>query len=243
MPWAMNHRAFPPALLLALLVPATGHAETRSWAVGSFDRVRIEGPFDVKLDTGASPGARVDGERRTLDAIDISVEGTTLIVRRNISNWSDRPDGDAAPAPVVTLATPELHSANISAGARLAIGRMAGQQLDVSVNGTGALSIAAIQADQFNATLVGAGSMTFAGRAARAKLLTSGPGTIDATALAAGDLIVRLDGMGETKAAARFTASVIDTGLGAVSIAGNPACTVKALAGGPVRCGHAKAAE
>ena len=49
---------------------------------------------------------------------------------------------------------------------------------------------------------------------------------------------VLLDGPGETKAAARYTAHITNLGLGAVAVAGSPKCTVVARAGGPVACGR-----
>ena len=51
------------------------------------------------------------------------------------------------------------------------------------------------------------------------------------------DLVVRLDGLGTTRAAARYTATVTNAGLGTVAIAGGAKCTVTSSAGGPVTCG------
>ena len=71
----------------------------------------------------------------------------------------------------------------------------------------------------------------------RARLIGSGPGAIDASALAVNDLTVHLDGVGAIKAAARYTAQVTNSGLGTVTVAGNAKCRVDAAAGGPVVCG------
>ena len=64
-----------------------------------------------------------------------------------------------------------------------------------------------------------------------------GPGNIDARQLMVGDLTARSDGAGEMALAARYTADVTSAGLGMISVAGSPSCTVHALAGGPIRCG------
>jgi hypothetical protein len=93
-------------------------------------------------------------------------------------------------------------------------------------------------ADQVNATVIGTGTVTLAGRAARARYVMNGAGRIDAGELNAGTVSVLLDGPGEIKAQARYDANVTNTGLGAVSIAGSPKCTVRARAGGPVACGR-----
>lgn len=231
-----------PILALLLLTPsafgsAFASAAERRVGLGSFDRLRVEGPFDVRVATGRSPGGAIGGERDAIDAIDVRLDGTTLVVRSGGGAWGERPRGDADTPPIITLTTPALMSAAVVGGARVAIGRMKGPRVDLSVSGTGTIALTTVDADQLNATLIGSGTMSIGGRAQRARLVTNGPGTIDAVALEAGDLIVRLDGLGATRARARYTAQVTNTGLGTVVIDGNARCTVKALAGGPVTCG------
>lgn len=221
-------------LLIAAAIPAS--AAERRYSVSSFDRIRVEGPFDIRLTTGRPSSGSAVSDPRTLDLLDLRVEGTTLIVRLNGNGWGESPKS-ARIAPVITLTTPGLRSALVNAGGKLAIAPMKAQRIDVAVNGNGAISLAGATADQLNATIIGAGSITIAGRAARVQLLSNGSGLIDAAGLAASDLIVRVDGTGETRAAARFTAKVTSNGLGKVTVVGNPACTVNAIAGGPVICG------
>lgn len=222
-------------LLFALATPVS--AAERKIGLGSFDRLRVEGPFDVRVATGRSPGGAISGERDAIDAIDVRLDGTTLVVRSGAGDWGERPRGDVDAPAVITLTTPSLMSAAVFGGARVTIGRMKAPRVDLSVSGTGGLALTAADADQLNATLIGSGAMSIGGRAARARLVTNGPGTIDAVALEAGELFVRLDGLGATRARARYTAQVTNTGLGTVVIDGNARCTVKALAGGPVTCG------
>lgn len=211
-------------------------AAERNYSVSSFDRIRVEGPFEVALTTGKPPGARATADARTLDLLTLRVEGGTLIVRMGGKGWGETPKS-ATTAPVIALSTPGLRVAIVNAGAKLTVGRMVGQRIDVSVNGSGTLVVAAAQADQLNATLIGSGTMTIGGRAMRARLQSSGAGMIDAGQLTVNDLAVLLDGAGEIRAVARYTAQVTTTGLGRVTVAGNPACTVRAAAGGPVVCG------
>lgn len=223
---------------LALLLPAApAPAAERDFAVGSFERVRVDGPFRVRITTGGSPRARASGDRRLLERLVIAVNGGTLSVRLGAGGWGESSPARAGQPPEVTLSTPRLASLAITAGAEARVSRMAGQRLDLAVTGAGALSVERVEADALNATLIGTGKITLAGRANRARLLTNGPGTMDAGALAVKDLVVRLDGAGETRAGATYTAQVTSTGLGRVTIVGNAKCTVKATAGGPVVCG------
>ncbi|OYY79536.1 MAG: hypothetical protein B7Y43_00130 [Sphingomonas sp. 28-62-20] len=233
----LSPRAALGVVLLALTPPAAANAAERNYSVSSFDRIRVEGPFDVRLGTNQPPGGHAEADARTLDLLTLQVEGTTLIVRLSSNGWGESPQA-ARTAPVITLRTPSLRSALVNAGGKLAITPMKGQRLDLAVNGSGAISAAGIDADELYATVIGTGTIKLAGRTARAQLLSNGSGAIAAEALTVNDLIVRLDGTGETHAAARFTAKITTNGLGKVTVDGNPACTVTALAGGPIICGR-----
>ena len=223
----------------ALLVPGMVGAASRTYTVGSFERVRVDGPFRVEIRTGTSPGATVEADPGLLDRVEVSSEGGTLALRYAVGQMSERPERRADAPPLVTLSTGAVRAVLVSAGAEVTLDRARAQRVDLSVNGAGALGVAGVDADQFQAVVIGAGKLTLAGRAARARLLTNGPGTIDAGKLVADELTVRLDGTGETRAAARYTAQVTDTGLGRVSVTGPAKCTVTAPAGGPVECGVA----
>ncbi|HVF94801.1 MAG TPA: DUF2807 domain-containing protein [Sphingomonas sp.] len=225
-------------MLAALALPAPALAADRVVGVGSFSRVRIEGGFEVRIVAG-SPRARISGERDAIEAIDLHVDGTTLVVRRATNGtWSERPvAADRAPI-VIALATPALENSLVVGGSRVEIARMAGRRVGVTVTGTGAVTVASTRADLLVAQVIGSGSIALAGTATNARLSINGPGTIDAATLDAGDVVVRNDGLGTTNARARYTATVDNVGLGSVTIAGNAKCTVRAAAGGPVACGR-----
>ncbi|HEX8383517.1 MAG TPA: DUF2807 domain-containing protein [Sphingomonas sp.] len=226
----------PAILSLALFAVPVAAAE-KGVSVGSFDRVRVNGAFEVTHAPG-SPGARVSGDPRVIERVEIRVDGATLTIRYNGQGWGEQ--GRIAPTgPVrVTLSSPALVAASVLAGGRLTAARMKGSRVDLSISGAGTIAVADMAADQLNAVVIGAGTLTLAGRAVRARLAVNGSGGIDAGKLEAGDLTVLLDGPGEIKAAARYNAAVTNSGLGAVSIAGAPRCTVRARAGGPVTCGR-----
>lgn len=233
----MIARLLAPLLGIALLVsPVAAKAASRRDMVTSFDRVRIQGAYDVRLVTGSGATAVIEADPRLIDAISIDVQGTTLTVSTgSFDSHVAVPAGAALP--VITLTTPALRGATVNAGGRLRVTGMTAQRLDLYVGGSGSLSVIGTQADELIATLMGSGSITLTGRALRARLSASGPGAIDASALATNDLTVRLDGPGEIKAAARSTANVTTLGTGAVTVSGSPSCTISRTAGGPVVCG------
>lgn len=223
-------------VLFALAIMSCGPAmaANRTYPLTSFNRIRVEGPFDVTLTTGKSPAGRATGDERALDALVVAVEGQTLVLRL-------RPlaVGESAAPPkvplVITLTTLQIASANVRGNGRLAIQGMKGQRIDLSINGAATMAVAGLDADQLNATIIGAGTMTLAGHAARARYQLSGPGTFEASGLIADDLVARSEGSGETHVAARFTADVSSSGLGGITVAGKPACKVQS-AGGAITC-------
>ena len=223
-------------VLAGIATPAL--ADQRSYTFGSFERVRVEGPFDVRVTTGGSPGATAEGPAASLDRLDVRVEGMTLIVRPGAGGWGERPVGDGGPL-VIRASTGTIRAATVVGGGALRIeGPLRNQRIDLALTGSGSLAAGAIEADELAVNLLGSGSMTLGGRAQRARLQTSGSGTIAAGSLDSGALIVRLDGPGSTAASARYTADLTTSGIGAITVAGHPACTVhRSTGGGPVQCG------
>jgi hypothetical protein len=229
------------AALLLLVLPAPLAAAEKKVGLSSFDRVRVTGPIEVRVVPG-SPAATLSGDPRTMERVELRVDGTTLNLRLVGPGWNLRGGDDARASKVgpvtVTLSTPRLAGAAVFAGTRLTAARMAGERVDLSVSGAGAISVGEIgPVDQLSATVIGAGELAMAGKARRVRLVTNGPGRIDAGELTADELSVRMDGTGETLARARYRAQVSNTGIGTVSVAGTPKCEVLAPAGGTVTCG------
>lgn len=224
------------ALLLLALASSPAWAQRRTFMVTSFDHVRVNGPFEVHVVAGRSPGARADGNRAALDGVDVHQNGNMLVVQTAGGKWGERPSAGQDGAAVITLTTPNLVGASVNGGGGLTVAGMKGQRVDLSVMGSSTLAVAGAQADQLTATLVGTGSMTLGGNALRATLNTNGPGTIIAEDLTVRDLTILVDGAGETRARALYTAKVTDTGLGKVSVVGPAVCTIRAPVGAAVTC-------
>ncbi|HVJ00421.1 MAG TPA: head GIN domain-containing protein [Sphingomonas sp.] len=229
-----------PALAFLLLAAAApGAAAERSFTIGSFDRVRVSGPFEVRLEVGGSPRARAEGDRALIDRVDIRVDGGTLVVSMGVNGWGERGAADGAP-PVISLSTPTLRSAVVNGGGRLGITGMKGQALDLMVTGSGAIDARGLDARQLDAQVIGTGALHLAGSVAKVRLSSNGPAAIDAPGLAVDDLVIRTDGAGEAHVAARYTAEVTATGVGRVVVDGSPACTIRPAQGhAPVVCGTA----
>jgi hypothetical protein len=219
----------PLALLAAGFAPAP---EERRVMLTGFDRIRIDGPFEVRVATG-SPAATVTGDRRAIDRVNIRSESGVLVISAGIATrdgWRDK-DGQA----LISVTVPRLRAANLNGGGRLEIADIAGQRVDLGVNGAGSLTVGHLAADQLATTLNGTGIVRLNGGTARTARFTSyGAGSIDATGLTVNDLTVHAQSAGDSRFTARFTATVSALGTGSIRVEGSAACR---LAGpGPASC-------
>ena len=125
----------------------------------------------------------------------------------------------------------------MTGASKVSAAQLKGASIDLAAMGAATIGAVSVDGDRLAAQQVGDGQITLAGRVGAARLFDGGSGTIDARALDAGDVVVRLDGPGTVRAQARYTAQVTSTGLGSVAVSGRPKCRVVAPAGAPVTCG------
>jgi hypothetical protein len=224
------------ALLLAGPVVAAPEPEAhQSYIITRFDTVRMEAPVTLRIRTNAGVSAAADGERATLDALDLAVSGGVLTVRlRPRAGSFDRPSGRA----VVRLSTDSVRSVTLSGSGTIELDAIRGTRGDVLAAGSGALRVGAVAVDRLVAAQSGSGRIVLAGRADAAELTSVGTGAIDAAALTAGALRVQSQGSGTVTATARQKADVVAVGPGSVSIGGGAPCTVNQTGNGTVRCGR-----
>src|SRR3954469_16176652 len=226
-----------PALLLLALCPTAAAAAERTYSVTDFDRVQIDGPYEVVLTTGGSSSARATGSQISLDAVTVEVSGGILRVHANRSAWGGYPGQPVEPARI-RVTTHDLKSAVVRGAGSLAVARLRALRADLSVAGSGRLSVGAIEADQLVVALLGPGRIGLAGTARQMRATVQGSGDLDAADLKVDEAQVDAQTSGTIAFEARRTVTLTATGPGDVAIAGNAACTVKAADSGRIRCGR-----
>ncbi len=210
-------------LLLALSTPLSAAPLPRSFTIGSFDRIRVEGPYQVTVNSGRAPFARAEGPTAAIEAMDLRLEGRTLLIRQRggMANAS-------LGTPVrLTVGTHELRSVSLAGAGSLVVDRLKGLSADVALLGPGKLQVRGIEADRLTAGVQGSGSLRLTGRAKVAVLTALGTPTLAAEDLVGDELTVRAEGSGEVAAAARSRASVTAAGIVQVRLTGRPACVLK----------------
>jgi hypothetical protein len=216
-----------PVLCMAAVAASPAMAAERNYSVTSFDRVRVDGPYKVKLTTGVAPFAVASGSAAAIDRVSVEVEGRTLIVRQNRDSWGGYPG--QAPGPVeIEVGTHDLSQAWLNGSGTLAIDRVRGLTFDLALQGSGSAAIGEADVDQMKVGISGSGNVTLAGKAPRLTALIRGTSTLDAAGLATKDAVIGAEGSSEIRLLATATAKIDARGTTSVAVGGNPACTVKA---------------
>ncbi|HET7316072.1 MAG TPA: DUF2807 domain-containing protein [Sphingomicrobium sp.] len=215
------------AACAAAAVAAPGYAAERHFSVTDFNRVRVDGPYRVKLTTGVSPFATASGSPAAINGVSVEVQGTTLVVRANTSSWGGYPG--QSPGPVeINAGTHDLTDVWLNGAGALAIDKAKGLTFGVSVQGPGSVTIDKLAVDRLDAGLSGSGSAVLGGKAAQVTAIARGTATFDGTNLIAKDATIGAEGTSVVKLNATGTAKVDTRGTSTVVLGGGPACTVKA---------------
>ena len=228
-----------PLALLAFAAAAPAAAAERNFSVTDFDKVQVDGPYQVTLRTGLTSGARAEGSTEALDHLSVDVQGGTLRVRRNRSAWGGYPGQSGGPV-TIALTTRDVRSAAVVGSGSLQVDRARGLRIDLSVSGSGRLEVGAVDADTLIVGLLGGGRITVAGRARQLKATIQGSGDLAAAGLSADDAQIASDTAGNVAVAVARTAKVTATGPGDVEIIGSPTCTVQEKGSGQVLCGKGR---
>lgn len=228
---------FAIAAIMALAAALPAEAAQRGYSVTNFDRIQVQGPFVVRVETGRGASARAEGDLRAIDELSVQVVGNTLRVRRNVSNnWGGYPGGRQSQSAVLYLTTHRLEQATVIGTGDLEIDRMEGGRLVVSLGGNGRVAVGEIAADHAALALTGSGVMEVGGRAETGRVTVEGPGTVDGAALTVEDLTVNLNGPGSIEISAEREAEVTAVGNGVVIVHGDASCTDRSIGSGQVSC-------
>jgi hypothetical protein len=207
----------------AFALPAS--AAERNFMVTDFTKIRVDGPYSVKLATGVPPSAKASGSSGALDNLSVQVEGQTLVIRKSQSGWGGFPGDNPGPV-TITVGTHDLTAIWLNGSGGLRVNEVDGPSLDVSVVGAGSVAVDKLKVDTIGAGVSGSGSVVLAGTANEAAATASGTSSIDAHALAVKNATIGASGAAVVKLAASNTVKVNGEGAVTVELSGSPACTL-----------------
>lgn len=235
----MTARMFGTGIAAASLMlgstPAA--AAEKRFGLTSFERIVVNGDFVVEVVTKSPVSAVASGVPDAIDRLELkSANGTLTISDRRFG--SDRTRGAGAGRVTIRINAARLNSAAMVGAGSLTIDRLIAADVALTLRGPGSLTVANITADRLTLAATGTGRVQLAGRAKTAEMRVAGAGLVDASALTVTDLTANAEGAGDQRYSAVRTASVTARGVGTVSVAGTPACTVRNLGAGNVSCGQ-----
>ena len=228
------------AAVLFIASATSAIAETRNFGLTAFDRVVVEGDYQVDIVPAPPTAARATGPRRALEALSVEVVGRTLRIRnRDIGVIRDRATraDEREDAVVVRVSTPPLRSVALAGAGTVTVARMGGLHTEILLRGPGSVRAARIEADRLTVVTDGSGTVALSGKAKTTALSTKGTPTIDAAALTTDDVTVEAEGMGSIGIVAQRSAKITARGQSRVAVTGRATCVVRNLGSGAVTCG------
>lgn len=220
-------RTFPCLLAALAALPAPASAATRNFGITGFDRVRIEGPYIVRLTNGVAPFARASGDQRALDRLSVEVRGSTLVVGVSQSSWGGYPGTSPNGTVEIDIGTHELSAAWLTGSGSLAINRISGLKFDLSVQGSSGANIGTVEVDQLSLNLGGTANAKLAGKVGTLTAIARGMTSLDASALKVKDATIGVDGAATVSADILDAVTVDGMGPATITLTGGPACTLR----------------
>lgn len=222
----MKHSLAILALAAIASIPTPAQsAANRNFGITGFDRIRVDGPYEVQLTTGVAPFARAKAASSSaLDNVSMRVEGRTLIIRKSAAT-SDS-DGRSSPV-IIELGTHELSAAWLNGSGSVQINKIKGATFDLSVVGAGAAMVGAIDADQLKLALAGSGTARISGKANKVNAVVRGSSTLDAQAITTKEADIGAEGPSLVRLTVTQSAKINAVGLASVALQGNPSCVIK----------------
>jgi hypothetical protein len=221
------------AALLVLLTIAPAHAAERSFLVGSFEDVIVEGDIQVTLETGLAPSATATGDRDRLAALKVVRQGQVVRIRMQ-GLAANRVGGEPLK---VALTGRNVKKLILQGNGRIAASGLDMPQLRVEIRGSGEIDIAKVKSERLVALLVGSGKLTLgSGTITDTEILIDGSPVISAPTVETKTLRLQQNGPAKTHFQVSNTAEIINSGTGTITIDGKGRCLIRQAGGATIKC-------
>lgn len=220
-------------VMAAFLYIAPAQAAERSFLVGSFEDLIVEGDIQVTLETGLPPSAKATGDKTRLSNLKVVRQGKVLRIRMQGLS-ANRAVGEP-----IRLA---LTGRNIKKLILQGNGLIKASALDMSmvrveIRGSGEIEIGKLKTDRFVALLVGSGKLGLStGNARDAEITIDGSPTIAASNLAVEKLRLQQNGPAMTHFQVNDIAEITNSGSGNITIDGKGSCLIRQAGGATINC-------
>ncbi|WP_340314863.1 head GIN domain-containing protein [Rhizorhabdus argentea] len=212
-------------------------AATRPFPVPDFSKLRVEGPYTVRVHTGARPSVVARGPQARIDKLIVESRGNMLVISTEKSwNWRNMGWGKNETIHI-DIGVPMLDAATLAGSGEMNVDMIRGTDFMAALTGSGDLSIARIETSRLKAVVTGSGDLSISGRTGRAEASVQGSGDLRAGGLTVGLLNASVAGSGDIAVGPTRVARANVAGSGDIMIAGRPSCTKNKVGSGDIICG------
>ena len=214
-------------------VEGSGKIVEDNRSVPVFQKLRLDGGFDVRVQIGGPVRVVVRADDNLLPLIATRVEGDTLVV------GTERDQNVHSRGKVlVTVTVPALSAAAVRGSGDLSIDGASGGPFDLALSGSGDVRMGGANLSRLSASLAGSGDIRLQGRADTASFSIAGSGDIHAAGLQTRSTKVSIAGSGDAEVQASELLDVNIAGSGDVRYAGSPRLQRQLAGSGDVRPLH-----
>ncbi len=186
-------------------------------ALGAFNKLRIDGPFDVKLVQAGSDQATVIADDNVEPLVETVIEGDSLVIRmKSDAGFTTRR------APTVRVEARALQAVSVSGSGDLEAERFRADVLKLDVSGSGDVQFGLVEVKDLGVSISGSGDVRMAGRAEQQAWRISGSGDVDARSLAGRTAKVGINGSGDVSLGVVEQLDAQLSGSGDLSYGGRP---------------------
>lgn len=222
--------------IAASAVPAA--AATRAFPVPGFAKLRVEGPYTVRVRTGAKTSVNARGPQARIDKLVVEPRGDTLVVTTE-KNWGwGGMSWTGNDQVFVDITVPMLSAVTLTGSGDLSVDRIRASAFSALLTGSGDLSIGRLDSSRLTASITGSGDLTLAGRIGRADTSVRGSGNLRGEGLQVDLLTASVTGSGDIAIGPTRVAKASVVGSGDIHVGGRPSCTKSKLGSGDIYCGH-----
>jgi hypothetical protein len=205
-----------------------GEITTEKRSAEKYDRIQVNGPFEVTIDETKESGLTITAPADALKDIKTEVVKGELII--DIDNA-----GFINPEMRISIANNQLKAIRISGSGDFKGDVSSSGDLILTVGGSGSIRTSA-EADLVEATVSGSGDIYATGSCRKVDANVSGSGEIDLGKMPCEDAKAVISGSGDISLNASGKVDAVISGSGDISIAGNPREVNKSVSGsGDVR--------
>jgi hypothetical protein len=198
-------------------IKGSGTVIEKARQIGSFNKVRLDGPVDARLVAAEQSAVRVRADDNIEPMVTTSLDGDTLVIGiKPGSGFSTR-------NPVKVLVDfKQLQQLQIRGSGDAELDRLTADRLQLELSGSGDVQIGLLELRELHAKLSGSGDLQLAGKVEQQEWELSGSGDVSAASLSGQRVKARLSGSGDMRLGVSQELDVALSGSGDLSYSGRP---------------------